>query len=235
MTNRTIFQASEIQSIFNKIAPVYDQLNDQLSLGLHKIWKQMAVKWCEPQANYLGLDLCCGSGDLTFQLADHLTHGVVYGVDFSPQLLAIAREKAKLKLLSCEINWVEADVLRLPFQDNYFDCATMGYGLRNVSNIPLCLQELYRVLKPNAKAAILDFHRPDDSLWLNGQKWYLNHIVVPAAAKLGVKDEYAYINISLTNFPTGKEQIKLAQKSGFRQVVHYPVFGGIMGILVISK
>jgi demethylmenaquinone methyltransferase/2-methoxy-6-polyprenyl-1,4-benzoquinol methylase len=235
MTNNTTYQAQEIQSIFNNIAPVYDQLNDQLSLGLHKIWKKMTVKWCEPQANYIGLDLCCGSGDLTFLLAQNLTHGVVYGVDFSPELLTIARQKNQQKSLTCEINWVEGDVLNLPFEDNFFDCATMGYGLRNVVNISRCLQELYRVMKPQAKAAILDFHRPENSLLNNWQKWYLNNIVVPTAAKLGVKDEYAYINPSLDRFPTGREQVKLAQDVGFRQVVHYPIFGGTMGVLVITK
>ncbi len=235
MTNNTIYQAEEIQAIFNNIAPVYDQLNDQLSLGLHKIWKKMTVKWCEPQANYTGLDLCCGSGDLTFLLGQNLSHGVVYGVDFSPELLAIARQKTLQKSLTCEINWVEGDVLNLPFEDNFFDCATMGYGLRNVVNISRCLEELYRVMKPQAKAAILDFHRPDNSLLNNWQKWYLNNIVVPTAANLGLKDEYAYIHPSLERFPTGKEQIKLAQDVGFQQVVHYPIFGGTMGVLVITK
>lgn len=227
--------ADDIKNIFNNIAPVYDEMNDALSLGIHKIWKLMAVKWSEPSPNDIGLDLCCGSGDLTFLLANKIHQGKVYGVDFSPQLLNIAREKSQSKSFSSEIEWIEADVLKLPFEDNYFNCATMGYGLRNVIDISLCLQELYRVLKPKAKAAILDFHRPSDDIFKNFQKWYLKNIVVNSAVNFGVKDEYAYINSSLERFPQGKEQVNLAHEAGFSSAIHYPLFGGIMGVLTISK
>ena len=228
-------QASEIQDIFNKIAPVYDQMNNSLSLGIHRIWKLMAVKWSEPSPGSIGLDLCCGSGDLTFLLAQKISQGKVYGVDFSPQLLKIASEKSKFKPSANKIEWIEADVLNLPFEDQYFDCATMGYGLRNVIDIPLCLEELYRVLKPQAKAAILDFHRPTNEIINNFQQWYLENIVVSSATNLGVKEEYAYISPSLERFPQGDEQVLLAKKAGFSKAIHYPLLGGIMGILVVSK
>jgi demethylmenaquinone methyltransferase/2-methoxy-6-polyprenyl-1,4-benzoquinol methylase len=228
-------KASEIKAIFNKIAPVYDQMNNWLSLGIHRIWKLMAVKWSEPAPNDIGLDLCCGSGDLTFLLANQISQGKVYGVDFSAQLLKIARQKSKTKYFSSEIEWIEADVLNLPFQDNYFDCATMGYGLRNVIDIPLCFKELHRVLKPQAKAAILDFHRPSDEIINNFQKWYLENIVVSSAVNFGVQAEYAYILPSLERFPRGDEQVTLAQIAGFSHSLHYPLFGGIMGALIVSK
>ena len=228
-------QASEIKAIFEAIAPVYDHLNDWLSLGLHRIWKLMAVKWSEPTTGDVGLDLCCGSGDLTFLLASQIVGGRVFGVDFAPSLLAIARQKVLTKSAPSAINWIEANVLSLPFDDNYFDCATMGYGLRNVVDIPRCLTELYRVLKPRAKAAILDFHRPSNPIMISLQGWYLNNIVVPTATNVGFQDEYAYISPSLDRFPPGKEQIKLAGDAGFSQAVHYSLFGGIMGVLVVSK
>lgn len=228
-------EPTEIQNIFNKIAPVYDEINNSLSLGIHRIWKLMTVKWSEPQPGDLGLDLCCGSGDLTFMLADQIINGQVYGVDFSRKLLDIAQQKSSQRNHNSKLTWIEADVLNLPFEDNHFDCATMGYGLRNVTDILLCLQELYRVLKPKGKAAILDFHSPYNDMIKNWQKWYLNSIVVRKAMNLGFKDEYAYINPSLERFPQGDEQIKLAQKAGFSEALHYPLFGGMMGVLVIIK
>jgi demethylmenaquinone methyltransferase/2-methoxy-6-polyprenyl-1,4-benzoquinol methylase len=228
-------ESTEVQDIFNKIAPVYDEMNHSLSLGIHRIWKLMTVKWSNPQPGDLGLDLCCGTGDLTFKLANQITNGKVYGVDFSRKLLDIAQKKSSQKNYHSKLTWIEADVLSLPFEDNYFDCATMGYGLRNVTDIFCCLQELYRVLKPKAKAAILDFHRPYNDIIKNWQEWYLNSIVVPKAINFGFQDEYAYISSSLERFPQGNEQIKMAKKAGFSEALHYPLLGGIMGVLVISK
>ena len=232
-----IDDSTEVKAIFNKIAPVYDRLNDLLSLGIHKIWKQMAVMWSEPNYGSTCLDLCCGSGDLAYLLAKCVgSTGQVFGVDFSVEQLAIARNRQPPLLDKISpIHWVEADALSLPFADNYFDCATMGYGLRNVSDIPLCLQELYRVLKPNAKAAILDMHYPSNSGIRWFQKWYLDTVVVPVARNLGLTKEYAYISPSLTKFPTGIKQIALAYKAGFINAKHYPIFGGMMGILVITR
>lgn len=228
--------SNEIRTIFNRIAPVYDQLNDWLSLGQHRIWKEMAVKWSEAKPGDTCLDLCCGSGDLALRLARHVgVQGKVYGVDFSPNLLINARLRAKMQYPQPPITWVEADVLNLPFEDNQFAAATMGYGLRNVTDIQRSLKELHRVLKPKAKAAILDFHRPKNSQIRAFQQWYLDNLVVPLADHLGVKEEYAYISPSLDRFPIGEEQIELARQVGYATATHYPIANGMMGMLVLSK
>ncbi len=237
MTDRPVTPpASEIRELFDRIAPVYDQLNNWLSLGQHRVWKLMAVKWSNPNPGNIGLDLCCGSGDLAQMLARQIgASGHVYGVDFSPALLAIARQRVETQNPPPSISWVEADALNLPFEDNYFDCATMGYGLRNVTDIPRCLKELYRVLKPGAKAALLDFHRPSHQSVRAFQQWYLETVVVPVAEQLGLINEYAYIAPSLDRFPTGPEQVKLAQTAGFATATHYPIAIGMMGVLVLTK
>lgn len=227
--------ASEIRDLFDRIAPVYDQLNNGLSLGQHRVWKRMALKWSAADSGDTCLDLCCGSGDLAQLLARQVgATGQVYGVDFSSGLLAIADQRIQNQYPPFSIRWVEANALDLPFADHYFDAATMGYGLRNVTDIPRCLSELYRVLKPGAKAAILDFHRPKQALMRAFQQWYLDNAVVPAAERLGLTEEYAYIAPSLERFPTGREQVSLAQKAGFT-ATHYPIAGGMMGVLVVRK
>jgi demethylphylloquinol methyltransferase len=227
--------SQEVKALFNQIAPIYDSLNDGLSFGLHRVWKLMTVKWSNPQASSVALDLCCGSGDLTFLLAQKITQGEVFAVDFSCDLLDIAREKEVKQKLPKGINWLEADVLNLPFEDNYFDCATMGYGLRNVVDIPLCLQEIRRVLKANGKVAILDFHKPANDWIAQSQKWYLDNIVVNFAQSLGAKDEYAYIYSSLERFPNDQKQIQLALEAGYSEARHYSLLGGIMGVLLLTK
>ncbi|MBD2568030.1 bifunctional demethylmenaquinone methyltransferase/2-methoxy-6-polyprenyl-1,4-benzoquinol methylase UbiE [Anabaena lutea] len=228
--------SNEIRDIFDRIAPVYDQLNDWLSLGQHRIWKEMTVKWSAAKPGDTGLDLCCGSGDLTFRLARRVgATGKVYGVDFSPKLLETAKERCQKSYSQRAIAWLEADVLNLPFDDNQFDAVTMGYGLRNVKDIPRSLQEIYRVLKPGSKAAILDFHRPSDLPFRTFQQWYLDNLVVPIATNLGVKEEYAYISPSLDRFPIGSEQIELAYQVGFTNATHYPISNGMMGVLVVIR
>lgn len=226
----------EIRDIFDRIAPVYDQLNNWLSLGQHRIWKEMTIKWSGAKPGDTCVDLCCGSGDLAFGLARYVgNQGQVYGVDFSANLLAAAQERAQSQYSQPPISWIEADVLNLPFHDEQFDAATMGYGLRNVTDIGRSLQELHRVLKPGATAAILDFHRPRNQQIRAFQQWYLSSIVVPMAEKMGLKQEYAYISPSLDRFPTGEEQVELARQVDFTSVTHYPIANDMMGVLVVSK
>ncbi|NJR65049.1 MAG: bifunctional demethylmenaquinone methyltransferase/2-methoxy-6-polyprenyl-1,4-benzoquinol methylase UbiE [Leptolyngbyaceae cyanobacterium CRU_2_3] len=196
----------------------------------------MTVTWSEPHVGSVCLDVCCGTGDLARMLAQQVgTEGQVYGLDFSTGQLAIAQQRSLQSSHFRSIRWVEGDALQLPFNDSQFDAATMGYGLRNVTDIPRSLQELCRVLKPGGKVAILDFHRPSNSQFRTFQQWYLDHFVVPLAEGMGLRDEYAYIGPSLDRFPMGSEQVDLAYQAGFSKAVHYPIAAGMMGVLVATK
>ncbi|MGK7891856.1 MAG: bifunctional demethylmenaquinone methyltransferase/2-methoxy-6-polyprenyl-1,4-benzoquinol methylase UbiE [Leptolyngbyaceae cyanobacterium] len=228
---------NDVQDLFNRIAPVYDQFNHWLSLGQHQVWKQMAVKWSRPFPGATCLDVCCGSGDLTRLLAQAAGQsGQVTGLDFAAAQLERAKQTTNLKLgKNSPIDWVQGDALDLPFESHSFDAITMGYGLRNVADIPLALQELQRVLKPGRTVAILDFHRPHDPIVRDFQTWCLNQVVVPLATQFEVGAEYAYILPSLERFPQGPQQVEQAQQAGFTNVVHYPIAGGMMGVLVAQK
>ncbi|MFE4105589.1 bifunctional demethylmenaquinone methyltransferase/2-methoxy-6-polyprenyl-1,4-benzoquinol methylase UbiE [Almyronema epifaneia] len=228
--------AAHIRDLFNRIAPVYDAFNQQLSFGLHRIWKQMAVDWSRAKPGDTCLDVCCGSGDLALLLGQRVGQsGKVYGVDFAAAQLAIAQQRANQVWPPLSYQWIEADALSLPFADAYFDSATMGYGLRNVVDITASLTELRRVLKPNATAAILDFHRPASDWMQQFQQWYLSTIVVPTAKQYGLASEYAYISPSLDRFLSGAEQVTTALQAGFGRAVHYPIAGGMMGVLVATR
>lgn len=233
MTNPS---AAEVQALFDRIAPTYDQLNGWLSLGQHIIWKQMTVKWSGATSGSTCLDVCCGSGDLTQLLARQVgLGGQVYGLDFSPQQLAIAHQKAAFMPWQDRIQWVQADALNLPFAEQTFDALTMGYGLRNVVNIPACVAELFRVLKPGGSAAILDFNRSSHA-WIRAfQQWYLQAIVVPVAAHYGLAEDYDYLESSLARFPQGPEQVEIGLSAGFEQAKHYEIAGGTMGVLVLLR
>lgn len=225
--------AEQVQALFNRIAPAYDRLNGWLSLGQHWVWKQMAVSWSQAKIGATCLDLCCGSGDLALLLGKQVgSTGQVVGLDFAEAQLAIAAQR------SChlpQILWQQGDALTIPSPDQTFDAITMGYGLRNVTDIPACLSEIHRVLRSGGKAAILDFNHPENALVESFQQWYLQTIVIPAAKNLGLTEEYAYLVPSLARFPTGTEQVKLARKAGFSDAVHYAIAAGMMGVLVLTK
>ena len=225
----------DTKEIFDRIAPIYDRFNDWLSLGQHRIWKRTAVKWSRARPGDTCLDVCCGSGDLAFLLAEQIAPtGRAIAVDFSPAQLAVARDRCDRARPPSPIEWLEADALQLPLADDFFDAATMGYGLRNVPDIPQCLQELHRVLKPGATVAILDFNRPAFPLRVF-QQWYLDSLVVPIAREMGYQDEYAYITPSLERFPPGRQQEVLALRAGFARAIHYSIASGMMGVLVATK
>lgn len=228
--------ADVIRELFDRIAPVYDDFNQQLSLGLHRVWKQMAVQWSGAATGHTCLDICCGSGDIALLLAKRVGQtGQVYGLDFSAAQLAIAHQRATQQWQVAPLHWVEGDALKLPFAEATFDAITMGYGLRNLTDIALGLHEIHRVLKPQAKAAILDFHQPR-ALWIRQfQQWYLEAVVVPTAKRCGLTAEYAYIGPSVERFPTGENQVKLGFEVGFAEATHYPIAGGLMGVLVLTR
>ncbi|XP_042431432.1 2-phytyl-1,4-beta-naphthoquinone methyltransferase, chloroplastic-like isoform X2 [Zingiber officinale] len=230
--------SAQRQALFNRIAPIYDDLNDLLSLGLHRSWKRMCISWSGAKKGDRALDLCCGSGDLTFLLSQKVgLQGEVCGLDFSREQLSIASVRQDLywKASYQNIQWIEGDALNLPFPDCYFDAITMGYGLRNLVDRQKALREIFRVLKPGSKVSILDFNKSTSNLVNTAQEWMLDKVVVPVASNYGLSQEYEYLKGSIAEFLTGKELEKLVDEIGFSKARHYEIGGGFMGNLVATK
>ncbi|XP_020585768.1 2-phytyl-1,4-beta-naphthoquinone methyltransferase, chloroplastic isoform X1 [Phalaenopsis equestris] len=215
--------------------PTY--LNDLLSLGQHRIWKRMCVSWSGAKKGDVVLDLCCGSGDLTFLLSQKVgSSGEVSALDFSWKQLFVASTRRDLLWKACykNIKWIEDDALCLPFEDSCFDAITVGFGLRNLIDKQRAMQEIFRVLKPGSKVSILDFNKT--SSWINQfREWALDNVVVPAASIYGLSDEYKYIKSSVAEYLTGKELEKLAREVGFSDARHYEIAAGLMGNLVATR
>ncbi|URD93642.1 ubiE/COQ5 methyltransferase family [Musa troglodytarum] len=252
--NNRVRCSAERHALFNRIAPVYDNLNDMLSLGQHRSWKRMCVSWSGAKRGNRVLDLCCGSGDLVFFLSQKVgTEGElmteckgcipsgwliqVYGLDFSSEQLSIASRREDLYWKACykNIEWIEGDALDLPFSDSYFDAITIGYGLRNLIDRQKAMREIFRVLKPGSKVSILDFNKSTSSLVSLLQEWMIDNVVVPTASEYGLSQEYKYLKTSIAEFLTGKELEKLAKEVGFSEAKHYEIGGGFMGNLVATR
>lgn len=232
-------EVEQRQELFNKIAPMYDDLNDWLSLGQHRVWKRMAVSWSGAKQGDNVLDICCGSGDVAFLLKSKVRPtGTVVGLDFAQEQLDVAAEREHQAAFSnsgVSIDWRLGDALALPFEDGTFDAVTMAYGLRNVASVPLALEQIRNVLKPGSRASVLDFNRSENESILGFQGWMLDNLVVPVASQFGMQDEYAYLKTSIARFPTGREQETIAKEVGFSKAVHYELAGGLMGVLVLTK
>lgn len=236
--HRPVRCADQRQALFGRIAPVYDNLNDLLSLGQHRIWKRMAVSWSGAKMGDCVLDLCCGSGDLAFLLSEKVSsNGKVTGLDFSKEQLSMASHRQNLVPNGCykNIEWIEGDALDLPFPDGYFDAITMGYGLRNVVDKQRAMKEMFRVLKRGSRVSVLDFNKSTQPFMAAIQEWMLDNVVVPVATGYGFAKEYEYLKSSIREFLTGKELEKLALQVGFSSARHYEIGGGIMGNLVAQR
>ncbi len=226
-----------VRSLFESVAPRYDQLNDLLSLGLHRLWKRQALLWLQPRPGQRLVDLCCGTGDLALLMAARVRPGgEVLGLDAAAAPLALARRRAAAQPW-LPLRWQQGDALATGLPAACMDGAAMAYGLRNLADPGDGLCELRRLLRPDGRAAVLDFRRPDpqagftDAVVERFQRLMLSRVVVPTARLAGLEAQYAYLQASLDRFPTQEALCGLARQAGFRQVQHRALAGGLMGLL----
>jgi demethylmenaquinone methyltransferase/2-methoxy-6-polyprenyl-1,4-benzoquinol methylase len=197
--------------MFDRIAPVYDAMNRVMTVGLDLRWRRLAAAAVVRPGDRV-LDAACGTGDLA--LADRRAGAAeVVGVDFSQKMLDRARRK------SSTVEWVQGDLLALPFGDATFDSATVGFGIRNVADVELGLRELRRVLRPGGRLAVLEITQPRGPLRLFYGVWFGR--VVPLLGRLlpgGVGTAYSYLPASVRRFPPAEDLTAAIAKAGFADV-----------------
>jgi demethylmenaquinone methyltransferase/2-methoxy-6-polyprenyl-1,4-benzoquinol methylase len=212
--------ASEVRTMFDRIAPVYDLMNRVMTAGLDLRWRRLTAETVVRPGDRV-LDACCGTGDLA--VACTRAGGKVTGLDFSPRMLERARRK------SSAVTWIEGDLLALPFADGSFDAATVGFGVRNVADLGLGLAELARVLVPGGRLGILEITTPAGPLAPFYRIWFDR--VVPLLGKLlEGGGAYSYLPASVRRFPGPQELVDRLTGAGFAAVEYRTFAGGIVAL-----
>ena len=221
MTHESGTLSSEgVRTMFDRIAPVYDVMNRVMTAGLDQRWRRLTVQTVVRPGDRV-LDACCGTGDLA--VAARKAGAEVVGLDFSERMLERARRK------SSEIEWLQGDLLELPFEDASFDSATVGFGVRNVVDLERGLAELRRVLRPGGRLGILEITRPRGPLRLFYRLWF--DVLIPLAGKIlpGGK-AYTYLPASVRRFPGPEDLAALMEGNGFGEVSFRRLAGGIVAL-----
>ncbi len=215
--------AEGVQRMFDRIAPVYDAMNRVMTAGLDQRWRRATVREAVLPGERV-LDACCGTGDLAVAARKAGAREVI-GIDFSERMLERARRKAP------EVEWIQADVLALPFDDASFDAAVVGFGVRNVEDLSAGLKELRRVLRPGGRLGILEITKPRGPLAVFYKLWF-DRIVPLLGRVLPGGAAYTYLPASVRRFPGPEELADLLRTCGFENVRFRRFAGGIVALHV---
>jgi demethylmenaquinone methyltransferase/2-methoxy-6-polyprenyl-1,4-benzoquinol methylase len=233
MSNRFYIEgeqrAAKVSDLFGRIASRYDLINDLQSFGLHRLWKRRLVHMAAVKPGSPALDLCCGTGDIAFALAE--AGAQVKAVDFSEAMLGVARQRAGRNSESGEVHFEQGDAMQLRFDSETFDIVTVGYGLRNLSSWETGLREMHRVAKPGGRLLVLDFGKPDNAAWCTVYFGYLR-LFVPIFGKVFCGDSatHAYILESLKHYPAQRGVAEAMQRLDCHDVRIVNLLGGAMSI-----
>jgi demethylmenaquinone methyltransferase/2-methoxy-6-polyprenyl-1,4-benzoquinol methylase len=221
-------KAGRVQGVFSSVASKYDVMNDVMSLGVHRIWKDMMMDWLAPQAGQKLLDVAGGTGDIAFRFLERSGFGHATVLDLTSSMLAEGRSRAEAKQMINEIDWVVGDAMNLPFEDNVFDVYTISFGIRNVTRPQEALKEAYRVLKPGGRIMVLEFSQIPVPL---GQWFYDRYSfnLIPKMWELIANDRssYQYLVESIRKFPDQETFLGMVEATGFENAKYRNLSLGI--------
>ncbi len=237
--------STQVRTMFDRIAGVYDRMNHVMTAGLDRRWRERAVERAELEPGDSALDVCCGTGDLAFELAHAVgVSGSVTGCDFSEAMLEIAREKEAERTRTApagaesngaggggatvEFEW--ADALALPYDDASFDAVTVGFGVRNLSDLEAGLAELSRVLKPGGRLVILEITQPQRPPLSTFFSLWFDRVVPMLGSVAGDSAAYTYLPDSVRNFPPPDRLAELMDGAGLGRIRWLLLGGGIIAI-----
>ena len=224
-------KAGLVHGVFTNVASKYDVMNDVMSVGIHRLWKEAMMDWIAPRSGQRLLDVAGGTGDISFRFLKRAKTAQAVVLDLTESMLNEGRKRAEAEELSSQLDWVTGDAMALPFEDNTFDVYTISFGIRNVTRIEDALGEAYRVLRPGGRLMVLEFSQlPVDGMQKLYDLYSLN--IIPRMGELiaNDRDSYQYLVESIRNFPDQERFATMISSAGFDQVKYRNLSMGIAAL-----
>jgi demethylmenaquinone methyltransferase / 2-methoxy-6-polyprenyl-1,4-benzoquinol methylase len=212
-------KAGMVHGVFTRVASKYDVMNDLMSGGVHRLWKDAMMDWLAPRPGQRLLDVAGGTGDVAFRFLKRAPGASAVVLDMTESMLLEGRKRAEADRLADALDWVVGDAMALPFASNSFDAYTISFGIRNVTRISDALSEAYRVLRPGGRLMVLEFSRiPNDLMQKAYDLYSFNVIPVMGQVVTGDRDSYQYLVESIRKFPDQDTFAGMIRTAGFDQV-----------------
>lgn len=226
-----------VKEVFDTVADRYDLMNDLMSLGTHRLWKRIVASETGLKPGQSAIDVAGGTADIALLMAERAGEaGHVVVFDINAEMLSLGRDKAIDRGFLKNIRFVQGNAEEIAFADNTFHCATVGFGIRNVTHLDRAFKEMARVVKPGGKVVCLEFSHPANPVFGALYDFY-SFNVIPAVgeAVTGNRDAYVYLPESIRKFPQQEELKKIMTDAGLFRVRYYNLFGGVAAVHVGYK
>jgi demethylmenaquinone methyltransferase / 2-methoxy-6-polyprenyl-1,4-benzoquinol methylase len=224
-------KAGMVHGVFTRVASKYDIMNDLMSVGIHRIWKDAMMDWLAPRPGQRLLDVAGGTGDVAFRFLNRAPGASAVVCDLTESMLQAGAQRAEAESMASRLEWVVGDAMALPFADNSFDVYTISFGIRNVTRIPDALSEAYRVLRPGGRLMVLEFSQlPNPALQWAYDRYSFNVIPVMGQIVAGDRDSYQYLVESIRRFPDQDRFLQMIVDAGFGQAKYRNMTMGVAAL-----
>jgi demethylmenaquinone methyltransferase/2-methoxy-6-polyprenyl-1,4-benzoquinol methylase len=224
-------KAGMVHGVFTRVASKYDIMNDLMSGGVHRLWKDAMMDWLAPRPGQRLLDVAGGTGDVAFRFLKRAPTATATVLDMTESMLVEGRKRAEADRMADRLDWVVGDAMALPFADNTFDVYTISFGIRNVTRIPDALTEAFRVLRPGGRLMVLEFSQiPNEGLQWLYDRYSFNVIPVMGQVVAGDRDSYQYLVESIRKFPDQETFAGMIRAAGFDQVKYRNLTMGVAAL-----
>ncbi|MBY6167337.1 bifunctional demethylmenaquinone methyltransferase/2-methoxy-6-polyprenyl-1,4-benzoquinol methylase UbiE [Pseudooceanicola nitratireducens] len=224
-------KAGKVRGVFSSVASRYDVMNDVMSLGIHRVWKDAMMDWLAPRAGQKLLDVAGGTGDISFRFLRRAGSGHATVCDLTESMLVEGRKRAEAEQMGASLDWVVGDAMALPFPDSSFDVYTISFGIRNVTRPQEALNEAYRVLKPGGRLMVLEFSQiPTPALQWAYDRYSFNMIPAMGQMIANDRDSYQYLVESIRKFPDQDTFLGMVRDAGFEQAKYRNLTLGVAAL-----